>query len=166
LEVAGALYPEDPLPDTRGGMEMETNGDSNLKQVVPFLCVTSMEQSFAYYVEGLGFAMKHQWVVEGKLRWCWLERGGAAIMLQEFAREGHDSWRPEGKLGEGVSLYFICEDAVALYDEFRSRGILASEPQVGNSMWVTCLKDPDGYNLNFESMTGVPEETRLSAVRK
>lgn len=29
-------------------------------------------------------------------------------------------------------------------------------------MWVTGVKDPDGYNLYFESMTDVPEETKYS----
>lgn len=43
-----------------------------------------------------------------------------------------------------------------------SRGIEASEPQVGNNMWVTGLTDPDGYRLFFESATDVPEETKLS----
>jgi hypothetical protein len=41
----------------------------------------------------------------------------------------------------------------------------ASEPQVGNSMWVTSLRDPDGYRLDFESTTDVPEDTKLSQVK-
>ncbi len=28
--------------------------------------------------------MAHQWVDEGRLRWCWLELGAAAVMLEEF----------------------------------------------------------------------------------
>ena len=140
-------------------------GDGNVKAVVPFLCVSDMQQSVRYYVEGLGFAIKHQWVVEGKLRWCWLTLGGAALMLQEFARQGENSSAPQGKVGEGVSLYFLCQDAVSIYDNLRSRGIEASEPQVGNRMWVTSLLDPDGYQLHFESGTDVPEETKLSEVR-
>ena len=136
----------------------------NLKQVVPFLRVSEMERSVRFYIDGLGFTMKHEWLVDGKLRWCWLTRGGASLMLQEFRKEGHDSWKPEGKLGEGVSLCFQCEDAVALYREFRSRGIDAKEPFVGNLMWVTILSDPDGYKLDFESVTDVPEETKLSEV--
>jgi len=47
---------------------------ANLKQVVPFLGVTDMERSVGFYIDGLGFTMKHQWVPEGKLRWCWLTR--------------------------------------------------------------------------------------------
>ena len=131
----------------------------NIKQVVPFFRVTSMEQSLSYYTAGLGFTIKNKWIPEEKIRWCWLERDGSALMLQEFSKP------PEGKVGIGVSLAFQCEDALALYREFTSRGLEASEPQVGNNMWVTCLTDPDGYRLEFESPTNVPEETRLSEVR-
>jgi len=129
--------------------------------VVPFLNVADMQRSLPYYVEGLGFSIKHQWVVDGKVRWCWLERGGAALMLQEFAKEGHDSWRPSGIVGEGVSLWFICDDALAMHAEFQSRAIECSVPQVGNRMWVVSLADPDGYRLHFESPTDAPEEMTL-----
>jgi hypothetical protein len=45
------------------------------------------------------------------------------------------------------------------------RGIEASEPQVGNALWVTSLTDPDGYGLSFSSPTDTPEETKLSEVQ-
>ena len=135
---------------------------ANLKQVVPFLGVTDMERSIRFYIDGLGFTMKHQWLHEGKRRWCWLTRGGASLMLQEYL----PGRRPEGTLGQGVSLCFQCEDAVALYRELHSRGLDAREPFVGNSMWVTGLSDPDGYKLDFESPTDVPEDTKLSEVKK
>jgi lactoylglutathione lyase len=139
---------------------------ANLKQVVPFLGVTDMERSVRFYIDGLGFALRNKWEPEGRIRWCWLIRGSASIMLQEFVKEGHGGVRPEGILGQGVSLCFQCEDAVALYREFLSRGIEATEPTVGNSMWVTVLSDPDGYKLDFESPTDVPEDTKLSEVEK
>jgi lactoylglutathione lyase len=139
---------------------------ANLAQVVPFLGVTDMEGSLRFYLDGLGFTMKNKWEPEGRLRWCWLTRGGASMMLQEFVKEGHGGRRPEGVLGQGVNLCFQCEDAVALYHEFRSRGLEPIEPFVGNSMWVTSLRDPDGYRVEFESMTDVPEETKLSEIRK
>lgn len=148
------------------GVDLALHADPNVRDVVPFLCVSDMERSLRYYLDGLAFTMKNTWVVDGKVRWCWLERGGAALMLQEFAKEGHDSWRPQGKVGDGVSLWFICEDAIAIYDEIRSRGIEASEPQVGNGMWCTTLADPDGYRINFESKTDVPEDTKLSEMKK
>jgi lactoylglutathione lyase len=140
----------------------ETKAETNVKQAVPFLEVSNIEASVRYYVDSLGFEMTKRWVDGGKLRWCWLQHGGAALMLQEFWTEGHHAWVPEGKLGEGVTVYFICEDALAIYREVTSRGIQASEPTVGNGMWCTELRDPDGYRIAFESDTEVPEETKLS----
>ena len=139
-------------------MESNESSKGNLKQVVPFLWVTDIERSLRFYLDGLGFTLKNKWEPEGRIRWCWLTRGGASIMLQEYLPDH----RPEGVLGQGVTLSFQCEDAVALYREFRSRDLDAKEPFVGNSMWVTVLIDPDGYKLDFESITDVPEETKLS----
>jgi len=116
-----------------------------------------MARSVRFYVDGLGFKMTSQWVKEGKLRWCWMERGGAALMIQEFPTEGHDSYVPSGKRGEGVTLYFICKDAVAYYEEIAGRGIQATEPRVENRMHCIHLADPDGYRLSFESPTEEPE---------
>ncbi|MCJ7737317.1 MAG: VOC family protein [Anaerolineae bacterium] len=140
-------------------MDQETKTEPNVKQAVPFFGVSDIEASLRYYVDGLGFEMKHKWIDEGKLRWCWLQRGGAALMLQQFPTEGHNAWVPQGKVGEGVSINFICEDALAIYHEVTARGIEAATPFVGNAMWVTGLSDPDGYDLYFESYTDVPEET-------
>jgi catechol 2,3-dioxygenase-like lactoylglutathione lyase family enzyme len=41
----------------------------------------------------------------------------------------------------------------------RARGLTPSLPFVGNGMWVTSLRDPDGYSVEFESQTDVPEDT-------
>jgi lactoylglutathione lyase len=130
----------------------------NVKEVVPFLRVISMERSLRYYIDGLGFTMKHKWVPDGEIRWCWLTLGGASMMLQELTK-GSDS-----KLGEGVSIVFSCEDALTIYREVTDRGIEASEPQVLNHLWATTLSDPDGYRIEFESPTDVPEDTKLSEV--
>jgi len=138
------------------------NPEGNVKRAVPFFGVSDMEESLRYYVDGLGFRMTNKWIDEGKLRWCWLEHGGAALMLQEFWKDGHHDGKPEGKLGQGVSICFICEDALAIYREVTSRGIEAAKPFVGNAMWVTSLSDPDGYRIDFESPTDVPEETVYS----
>ncbi|MBE0695858.1 MAG: VOC family protein [Anaerolineaceae bacterium] len=140
--------------------------EPNVKQAVPFFAISDMEQSRRFYIDGLGFQMTRHWIDDGKLRWCWLEIGTAALMLQEFRKEGHDSWVPEGKVGVGVSICFICADALALYHQFIARGIQASVPFVGNRMWVTSVSDPDGYRLDFESVTDVPEETIYSEQEK
>ena len=130
-------------------------GKANVEQAVPFFGITSMEQSLRFYVDGLGFTMKNKWIDEGKLRWCWLELGGAALMLQEFRPE----WVPAGKLGSGMSICFMCKDALELYHEFLSRNLQPKRPFVGNRLWVTQITDPDGYELFFESPTDAPEES-------
>ena len=143
-------------------MEQEVKTDAQVKEAVPFLAVANIEESVRYYVDGLGFEMTRKWIDKGKLRWCRLQHGGAGLMLQEFPKEGHDSWVPQSKVGKGVSIYFICEDALAIYREVKSRGIRTSRPFVGNGMWVTSLSDPDGYQIHFESNTDVPEDTEYS----
>lgn len=140
-------------------MKAKTKAQANVKEVVPFLGVTDIESSLRYYVEGLGFEMVQSWTPEGKLRWCRLELGKAAIMLQEFWKEGQHANVPQGKLGNGVTICFICRDALAIYHDAVAHGIVATRPFVGNGMWVTSLYDPDGYRLDFESQTDVPEET-------
>jgi len=138
----------------------------NVKQAVPFFGVTNMQASLRFYVDGLGFKMKRRWIpdhdehypADGKIRWCWLELGDAAIMLQEFMPER----QPKESLGTGTSVSFMCEDALALYREFKSRGIQARKrPFVGNRLWVVPLTDPDGYRIEFESPTDAPEESEL-----
>ncbi|MBZ5630895.1 MAG: VOC family protein [Acidobacteriia bacterium] len=143
-------------------MSLAAKPEPNVKQAVPFFAVSNIEQSLRFYVDGLGFEMKNKWIDEGKLRWCWLELGAAALMLQEFRKEGHDSWVPEGKVGVGVTVCFTCIDALAIHREVTARGLQPSRPFVGNRMWVTNLLDPDGYKLSFESPTDVPEETVFS----
>ncbi|TMI78978.1 MAG: VOC family protein [Bacteroidetes bacterium] len=138
----------------------------NIKQAVPFFAVNSMDTSLQFYTEGLAFEIKNKWQPRGKIEWSWLEREGAAIMLQEFQTDGPDSWKPDGKVGIGVSINFLCEDSLKLYHEFMGRGLQPSEPFVGNHMWVVSLRDPDGYSLFFESATDVAEETKHSEWRK
>lgn len=128
----------------------------NVIQVVPFFAVSSMEASLRFYVEGLGFEMTKKWIDEGKLRWCWLQLGNAALMLQEFRKP------LESKPGSGVTICFQCNDALLIYREAVARGIQASRPFVGNGMWVAAVSDPDGYRIEFASLTDVPEETVLS----
>jgi catechol 2,3-dioxygenase-like lactoylglutathione lyase family enzyme len=132
---------------------------------VSLYMVTNMTRSLAFWIDGLGFTVKNKWVVDDKIRWCWLERGTAAIMLQEYG-EAQAAKLTGQTLGLGVQIYFQSSDAVALYREFKTRGIDVSEPQVGNGNWEIFLRDPDGYKVAFCSPTDVPEETKLSELKK
>jgi lactoylglutathione lyase len=142
-------------------MDHRIPDSASVKQAVPFFGVADIQASLRFYVDGLGFTMTNQWTPGGELRWCWLELGGAALMLQQYTKEGHGGRRPEGELGLGVSVCFMCEDAITVYREATARGLAVERPFVGNGLWVAGLKDPDGYRLYFESPTDEPEETLL-----
>ena len=133
--------------------------EASVQQTVPLLAVADMTAAVEFYVDGLGFAITRRWDDQSMLRWCRLELGGAALMLQEFTKEGHDSWRPQGKVGEGVTLYFVCADALAIFQSAVAKGLAATRPEVGNGMWVTELEDPDGYRIAFESPTDAAEDS-------
>src|SRR5258708_12369767 len=104
-------------------MVVATVTSVKVKQAVPFFGVTNMESSLRFYVDGLGFKMKNYWIPDraedhpdGRIRWCWLQLGDAAIMLQEFRPGG----RPKETLGTGVNVCFQFEDSLALYRDFKS----------------------------------------------
>ena len=143
-------------------MEPQATDVPNVQQAVPFFNVKDIEASLRFYVEGLGFTITRQWEPDGRIRWCWLELGRVAVMLQEYWKDGKPGGSPAGPLGQGVSICFMCADAIAVYHDSRARGLKPSRPFVGNNLWVTSLVDPDGYRLDFESPTDVPEETVYS----
>lgn len=132
----------------------------NIRLAVPFFIVKDMQASLDFYLNKLGFTLANQWTPRGKIEWCWLQRGPVALMLQE--PRSHEKFDAVGPKGNGVSICFQCEDALALYHEFSAKGVQTQEPFVGNRMWVVCFADPDGYKLDFESFTDVPEETTYS----
>jgi lactoylglutathione lyase len=125
--------------------------------------VADMEVSLRFYREGLGFKLTNEWTPRGKIEWCWLQRDAVSIMLQEPRSRNADQLAPPGG---GVTISYQCADALALYHEFKEKGLTISEPFVGNGMWVVGLKDPDGYRLEFESLTDVLEETKYSEWKK
>ena len=127
---------------------------------VPLFMVRDMEASLNFYIEKLGFTITNQWTPHGKIEWCWLQRDAVSIMLQE--PRDREKFDQEGPKGKGLSICIQCNDALALYQEFTARGVEINEPFVGNHMWVNCFNDPDGYKLDFESPTDVPEETTYS----
>jgi len=86
-------------------MTVASTTSVNVKQAVPFFGVTNMETSLRFYVDGLGFKMKNHWIPDraedhpdGRIRWCWLQLGEAAIMLQEFRPQS----RPKETLGQAL----------------------------------------------------------------
>lgn len=134
----------------------------NIQYAVPFFMVSDMETSLKFYVDGLGFKMINTWTPLGKIEWCWLQREGGPLMLQEARVSEGKPFLSGDRPGAGISIWFQCRDSLALYREFINKGVNVNEPFVGNGLWDVKVTDPDGYDLHFESSTDVPEETKYS----
>ena len=144
-------------------MENNLTSEPNIKQAVPFFMVADMDISLDFYTKRLGFDLKNKWEPRGRIEWCWLELGDASLMLQEHKKTNEPATMFNGsKKGICVSINFTCNDAIALYHEFKSKGIDVTEPIVANRLWEIMMTDPDGFRLFFESPTDVPEETKYS----
>ena len=138
------------------------NAEPNIQYCVNLFMVSNMEASLKFYVDGLGFTLRNTWTPHSKIEWCWLQRDGGPLMLQEFRTSETKPYLMGDKPGAGVSAWFQCRDSLVLYQEFTAKGVAVDEPFVGNGLWDVSLKDPDGYGLHFESPTDVPEETMYS----
>ena len=140
----------------------EQGGTDPLERVIPFLEIMNFEVSLPFYTDGLGFEERDRWTSGGGISRCRLQRDSAIVMLQSLSGEQRAASGQEDSRGQGVTIFHMCNDAVALYHEWEGRGLSPSEPQVGNGLWVTDVRDPDGYRLSFESPTEEPEEKKLS----
>lgn len=141
---------------------MENSDPAGVKQAVPLYLVRNMQACIDFYVKGLGFDVTNTWLVDGEMRWCWMSMGGAAMMFQLLVADK----APDKKLGLGVELCLQCDQALVMYDRALKNGLPVDEPFVGNNMWVVSLRDPDGYKINFESPTDVPEGTTYNQWNK
>ena len=132
---------------------------ANVREAVPFFRVADMQASLKFYVDGLGFQLHQWWDPDGSIRWCSIRKDAAGLMLQDLRGEDGRVHPLESKPGVGVSVMFMCDDALAIYHEAKARGLTPRRPFVGNGMWVTSFVDPDGYCVEFESATDAPEES-------
>lgn len=146
-------------------MQNPNRKSGNIKQAVPFFGVTNMKESLDFCLRVLGFDLKISWPDETDIRWCYMEKGGAAMMLQGRAPDTKGELIAKVRSGFDFSVCFFCEDALQIYHEITARGAAASEPFVSNGLWNTEVKDPDGYRLEFESYTKVAEGTRYSELK-
>lgn len=122
--------------------------ETTVREIVPLLFVEDVVRSAAFYGEQLGFEIVNKWEPEGKLNWCRLERDGCALMLQQACEEDGPA---EGR-GRGVGFFFNCGDVDAMHAELCRSGLVVAAPKLAfYGMNQLFLKDPDGYELCFQS---------------
>jgi uncharacterized glyoxalase superfamily protein PhnB len=120
-----------------------------VREVASLLFVRDIIASVAFYRDKLGFTQTAAWEPDGKLAWCRMQRGAAAIMLQQDCPD--EDGPAEGR-GRGVVFYFNCDDADKMHADFIARGLKLSAPATAfYGMRQVSLNDPDGYSLCFQS---------------
>jgi uncharacterized glyoxalase superfamily protein PhnB len=123
---------------------------ATIRELVPLLFVDDIVRSAGFYCDQMGFKITGTWEPDGKLSWCRLQRDGSAVMLQQACEEDG----PAESRGRGIGFFFICDDAEAVFNEFSQRGLQLSPPEDAfYGMKQVFVKDPDGYELCFESAT-------------
>ena len=122
-----------------------------VRELWPLLLVSDPERSRTCYRDQLGFSGVDEAQAAGRTFWCRLQRGGAALMLQQ----AEDEDGPAEGSGCGVSLYFVCDDVDAVYAEFVARGRKVDPPVVAYyGMKQVFVPEPDRYVICFESAMG------------
>ena len=128
----------------------QTHPSARVDAMTPLLYVEDIDASTAFYCDKLGFHIAESWEPDGRLAWCRLIRGGAAVMLEQACDEDG----PAEFRGCGVGFFFYCADANAVYAEFSNAGLQIDPPQTAfYGMNQLFLKDPDGYQLCFQNST-------------
>ena len=142
--------------------------------IVPELDVSDLDESAAFYVGVIGFAVVFRRPQE---RFAYLSLGAAELMLQEAAGPGRRFRTAplERPFGRGVYLQIAVPDVDALYAAVRASGratlvdleerwydvdvvapsgrwVRAGRAQAGNRQFV--VPDPDGYLLRFYTNLG------------
>jgi uncharacterized glyoxalase superfamily protein PhnB len=122
-----------------------------VRELVPLLFVDDINRSVEFYRDRLGFTVTQRWEPDGALAWCRLQRDGSALMLQQATDED----APASERGRGVGFFFVCDNADTMYAEFVARGLEVAPPQAAfYGMNQLFLRDPDRYDLCFESVAG------------
>ncbi|HWD90550.1 MAG TPA: VOC family protein [Mucilaginibacter sp.] len=95
--------------------------EPNIQYCINLLMVSNMETSLKFYVDGLGFKIMNTWTPRGTIEWCWLQRDGGPLMLQEARVTEEKPYLMGDKPGAGVSLWYQCKDSLVLYHEFKKK---------------------------------------------
>jgi catechol 2,3-dioxygenase-like lactoylglutathione lyase family enzyme len=130
---------------TRGAAE--SGFEETVVDLVPFLLVTDVERSIAFY-EALGFAVIKRYDPNGRLEFAGLEATSAAkLMLARVERVPARDRGHSNASGPGW-LYLYTPDLEALRERLRSAGIetgkIEDGPGPGPNRQL-CVRDPDGH---------------------
>ena len=112
--------------------------------------VTDVDRAKAFYVDQIGFNADHDHRVSDTLRFVQLTPPGSACSI--VLGRGITEMAPGSQKG----LQVVVEDAAALSEELRARGVDASDVDKQPWGWFVYFADPDGNTWAAQQM--VPQE--------
>jgi len=112
--------------------------------------VTDVDRAKAFYVDQVGFIADHDFQVTDSLRFVQLTPPGSACSI--VIGTGITEMAP----GSQTGLQVVVEDAAALRDELRVRGVDASDVDKQPWGWFVFFSDPDGNRWAAQQM--VPQQ--------
>jgi ankyrin repeat protein len=158
LKAAGAREPAVPSQAT-GEAHMKAMRASMTKQVVPMLCVDSVDATVGWF-QSLGFTLEERYPPRGEMDWAAVSFGKVWFMVQPRVARPHQL----------ISLWFYTSRIEDLYEHFKKRQLDASratmagtdatqngvrfredlyEPFYGGRQFS--IADPNGFELVFMS---------------
>lgn len=115
-------------------------------KTVASLGVADIKRSVEFYRTLFGFQIADSYEQDGDMVWCWLQTGGADLMLQQLSEEQQITLDPA--IGQSWVLFMRVQDIHAVHRQLRRAGGEAEdirETSYGTLEFVA--KDPDGYDL-------------------
>jgi catechol 2,3-dioxygenase-like lactoylglutathione lyase family enzyme len=111
--------------------------------------VTDVDRAKAFYVDQVGFHLDHDHQVNDQLRFVQLTPPGSACSI--VMGVGITEMAPGSQKG----LQMVIEDAEALKDELRGRGVETTDVQVMDWGSVVFFSDPDGNTWSLQQLPEV-----------
>lgn len=123
---------------------------SNLNYIFPFFIVKDLQPSVAFYVDKLGFEVRHMGPPDDPY-WAIVGRDNISIMLKAITPDIKPVPNPTRHPWAAWDAYIAAADPESLFEEYRSRGVLFRQPLLVNTDALLGfeLADADGYVLYF-----------------
>jgi catechol 2,3-dioxygenase-like lactoylglutathione lyase family enzyme len=123
---------------------------SNLNYIFPFFIVELLKPSVAFYVDKLGFEVRHIGPADDPF-WAIVGRDNISIMLKAIAAEVKPMPNHTRHPWARWDAYISTADPDALFEEYRSRGLAFRQGLMddNDNLRGFELADADGYILFF-----------------
>lgn len=116
-----------------------------VKYCIPVIPSADLNKSLRLWVDGLGFSMSKEMYKDGKMSFCWLQKGDLCFMLN---RRAGNPMIPEDY--NGISLYWAPTDIHETRERLKSLGYGVSgleDREYGQTEFF--LTDDDGFTHCF-----------------